>query len=668
MDNHDTHFITKGSMCSKNDYKLDNSGNIIVDSVDDLIYDKYLDINKRGKCKKNESDNYMNLMKDNKSHNLIQSINNSVGDIQFNSKSKLIRNTLRNVTFSEEENNQKRNSPISPNFSNNEVLSFSNDKFLISNKRYIDNKSKNLSRGKNQKKTFINIQKTDNEVKIILNYGEEIKNEKKKKTTGKKKKAKLTKKEKMLNNLDYSNTNRTRIIIKKQTNEKNTQEKRKNRNTQTSKKKHLDHLFKSDSKILNNKKINERYEQYNQFNSKSLLTESKDNNLTLKLKLNSEDISVDSILIEKDNFNIKRLHKETILFRPQIQNCYITKQIKSTKKFNRTMGNPKFFKHKQKFNMDDCVQKYMNKTNRVNKKRTISHKKKNNNNNNNFFHNQSLKKAISPIGKIKKKFFCDKIENKPQKNVQKDNNDNNINIIDKSKKSLLNINRNKLNNDRILFSDKLKKRIMSMKNKVNSRSSKTFLKNENIVENKKPILKINDFNKNVNSMDVDKKYINRNRSSHINYQMDENHKNIISSNKRSSCHGVNETTLNIKNKLLQNNFINNKGKNDIKIFKNNTPSNKNDCILCDICRKNQKNQMKFFNDNYNIFKDYFRTNRAKKGNEIKNFFSITSKVNNNINNTKTLIQNNNNLFELSKNKKEFDCDFPVINAYFHKED
>ena len=105
MESHDTHYIgSKGSSKNeKNFYKYDKCGNILIDSIDDLIYEKYITNNKKEKIEKNEKDNYSSLINDNKSHNLIKSINNELKEKSIETKNIInlriipIKETSKNI-------------------------------------------------------------------------------------------------------------------------------------------------------------------------------------------------------------------------------------------------------------------------------------------------------------------------------------------------------------------------------------------------------------------------------------------------------------------------------------------------------------------------------------------------------------------------------------------
>ena len=48
MDNHNTHIVSEQSK-TEHGYKYDNFGNVIIDSIDDLIYDKFVDVKRKPK-------------------------------------------------------------------------------------------------------------------------------------------------------------------------------------------------------------------------------------------------------------------------------------------------------------------------------------------------------------------------------------------------------------------------------------------------------------------------------------------------------------------------------------------------------------------------------------------------------------------------------------------
>ena len=57
MENHNTHIVSEQSK-EEHGYKYDNFGNVIVDSIDDLIYDKFVDIRRRPK-KESDTKNFI---------------------------------------------------------------------------------------------------------------------------------------------------------------------------------------------------------------------------------------------------------------------------------------------------------------------------------------------------------------------------------------------------------------------------------------------------------------------------------------------------------------------------------------------------------------------------------------------------------------------------------
>ena len=46
MENHNTHIVSEQSK-GGHGYKYDNFGNVIIDSIDDLIYDKFVDVKRK---------------------------------------------------------------------------------------------------------------------------------------------------------------------------------------------------------------------------------------------------------------------------------------------------------------------------------------------------------------------------------------------------------------------------------------------------------------------------------------------------------------------------------------------------------------------------------------------------------------------------------------------
>ena len=180
MDRHNTHFISNCSKFSKdeNSYKYDNFGNIIVDSIDDLIYDKYVTIKNK--------DNKLNLKNDNISHNVISHNNTNKIQNKSNDKKKIINLTInlplkknkilnfKKVNFCLNENENKK---INKSFEytnnihnykiNDKNYSFINDNFqksiIIYDKKYKNNKKdkikKNLNNDNNIQKKNKNINK-----------------------------------------------------------------------------------------------------------------------------------------------------------------------------------------------------------------------------------------------------------------------------------------------------------------------------------------------------------------------------------------------------------------------------------------------------------------------------------------------------------------------------
>ena len=97
MEKHNTHLLSEQSNENQNHgYKYDNFGNVIADSVDDLIYDKFVDIKERQR--------YKNL----ETRNLIKNIINKEFSSSDNSQrnSKIMGN--RKGSMKEKKNEEKK--------------------------------------------------------------------------------------------------------------------------------------------------------------------------------------------------------------------------------------------------------------------------------------------------------------------------------------------------------------------------------------------------------------------------------------------------------------------------------------------------------------------------------------------------------------------------------
>ena len=632
MDSHDTHYITKGSKCSKNEnnnYIYDNSGNIVVDSVDDLIYEKYIKNNKLENRKNNDRDNYFNLISDNKSHNLIKSINNQLKEKSMKQKNLItlrvipIEESHKNLTFYIDEDNQINNYSFkNTNYIGEKNLSFTNDKFLVSNISYDDNRSKSKNKSNKHSKVIKQRKKNNSYNKIKNPY----------------------RNHKLISN---KKINLSPGIIKNRMNKK---EKEKNNKS----------MNKTFSKSFNIKNYNYRYKNEDNNNERNNFSELDNKSLTLKLKLKSNEIS--SIYIEKDNYTIEKLQKEYILFKPQIQNCYITKQTKSNNNNNfiYTVRNLPLFFRKDNFDIGKYIPIHFIRTSEVNSKEK--------NKINLSFKNKDSKKN-SRLGKIKGKCYhaCESLKIINKKNYNE--------ILSKTNKNLLHINKGQIKRNReIPYNDNLLKKIKSIKNKLSINSKNKVLKKENSYNSSVPILSMDSKNKIDNNI-YEKNYNKRNKSN-INFQLNEILKKKKSINNCPSCLEIIEKTLNKKNHIFDNSKNAQNNKKEKTIIKRNKKNLTHRKIfnnkLIDYCRKDEINKIKIINDNKKLFKDYLNSRKEQKKTKLRKYFSS---YNQNYKKTKTLIDNNYNLIEYFSNEdsdslnnytKLINIEFPVINSYFHR--
>ena len=513
MDRHNTHFISNCSKFSKdeNSYKYDNFGNIIVDSIDDLIYDKYVTI------KNNE--NKLNLKNDNISHNVIS--HNNTNKIQNESidKKKIINLTInlplkknkilnfKKVNFCLNENENKK---INKSFEytnnihnykiNDKNYSFINDNFqksiIIYDKKYKNNKIekiiKNLNNDNNIKKNNKNI----NKIKFRYN-NKNIDNSKSlsKDTSFKN------------NNYDIKND-----FINKEMKEKNNNSQNITKLKYSTKEKkwvnhnNLENNKKTKKNILKNKNIENKahpninksyngpknyYKSMNNHNNnyKDLInyTEIKRKRFTLKLRLNSNNTSIESINIENEgNNNIKKLKKEYILFRPILPICYILKKSNYKNKFIHTVKNKNYFSTKENYIMS---QKYLDKNiYSINIDNKMNEKTKTNQ----IVQKINLTKALTPIVKNNKKKIINFNEYKKEFPYNKSSYKS---IKDNIRKKILSINKVKSKRNKKMINNIFLKK--TKKCNKTSMSSSGFLIDNNTFNNKIPLLDINDTDRDI---------------------------------------------------------------------------------------------------------------------------------------------------------------------------
>ena len=95
MEQHNTHLLSEQSN-ENHGYEYDNFGNVIADSVDDLIYDKFVDVKKRQRNKDMEMKNLIKNI-----------INNDFSSIDYSQKeSKMIEN--RRGSMKEKKDKRKK--------------------------------------------------------------------------------------------------------------------------------------------------------------------------------------------------------------------------------------------------------------------------------------------------------------------------------------------------------------------------------------------------------------------------------------------------------------------------------------------------------------------------------------------------------------------------------
>ena len=102
MQQHNTHLLSEQSN-ENHGYVYDNFGNVIADSLDDLIYDKFIDIKERKKKKNSEARNLIKNIIDNEFFSDV-SPKETQNNIIYKTKNKKEENI--------EENNIKRKSLI----------------------------------------------------------------------------------------------------------------------------------------------------------------------------------------------------------------------------------------------------------------------------------------------------------------------------------------------------------------------------------------------------------------------------------------------------------------------------------------------------------------------------------------------------------------------------
>ena len=600
--NHNSNFLSKQSK-DENSYRYDNFGNIIADSIDDLIYDKHLRIkNQKSKGRniklydkssytsnsssspqssiskkekyESEENNHKLKYNDNKSHNLISTINNNKYSSSINSsneeykKAKSINIKKNNIISSQNNDNDSKiqyDFKNKDNSTNKEDNGITNDKTLKSNNT---NKDINL----------ININTFDDN--NDSNRAEKI---------GK------------LENVKQDQENEDLPKEKEEIN-KNNFVYYENENDKFGKKKLKKITFIIETEYDNNKE-NKKTKKYNKSMNISLHNEDNKINksfkfkdsksIVLKLRLNSNNTSVESFDILNDDNKIEnnKSKNKYVLENPISPISYVNKLRITSKK---TVKNSCYFCTKQNITVHQYNFKKsefpINITNRLNKKNNkIFTKIKINKNK----YSSALNKKILSHKKIPK-----------QKNLKKFKLNNNNNIINKT----------------IIKTSKLKRNFI-----IKSRLSSN--KNKNI-----PLLSINNTNGEIFKINLEseKDNIFENKNNE-HYQMDENDQNYRNNEKDFYEHHL---------------------RNYPKHW-----GNEKKCPLCiEMAKKSKKNEYKIFGINNSIklkkfkfkyinnmkYKTIFNKNinnliRYEEMNKLK----MTNNNDNNLINSNSFLNNNN---------------------------
>ena len=398
-------------------------------------------------------------------------------------------------------------------------------------------------------------------------------------------------------------------------------------------------------------------------------TEIKRKRFTLKLRLNSNNTSIESINIENEgNNNIKKLKKEYILFRPILPICYILKKSNYKNKFIHTVKNKNYFSTKENYIMS---QKYLDKNiYSINIDNKMNEKTKTNQ----IFQKINLTKALTPIVKNNKKKIINFNEYKKEFPYNKSSYKN---IKDNIRKKILSINKVKSKRNKKMINNTFLKK--TKKCNKTSMSSSGFLIDNNTFNNKMPLLDINDTDRDIIKKINKEKIIFVRNENNNKYHMIGFLKHKGNINKCPKC-------LEMMKKIKSNNILNNDNINNyenenikIKYIRNNSENKKIlNKKLIDFCRKDEINKIKLINNDkkYNIernsiFWEYSKSNKAKKTNLFKKYFSSYNVIKN-----KSLKKRKRDFIDYFSNNDSIIKDnftfllkneFPIINSYFHKQ-
>ena len=225
MDNHNTHLVSEPSK-DEHGYRYDTFGNVIVESLDDLIYDRFLEVKRKKKKQTNTKKFIKNVISKNEQEKkeINDKQNNEIETKNNNQRKSLINvNIIENPKLENEESeevseSQRENKDIKPNLNNNSN-SINNKYINQSYSQSPQNTSQNEADIVNQntiKKRYTTINPR-NRVNFNLNYSDDpIFNIKKVKDL-----------KKMYNKKCFISTGQAEVQLKSITEEKRRRKKRK---------------------------------------------------------------------------------------------------------------------------------------------------------------------------------------------------------------------------------------------------------------------------------------------------------------------------------------------------------------------------------------------------------------------------------------------------------
>ena len=595
MEQHDTHLVSEQSK-EEHAYKYDKYGNIIVDSIDDLIYDKFVEIKP----------------KNNDEYETKKFIKNIVSNNDF---SNYAPHTKRNYNFKIEEN-QKKKSLINICMNNNEedkdgeIVESEEESDINSNIK--QKKIKNNS--KNNKNNVINNDSNENNYE---NSEEEEENE------DSKNKVEKTFKKKILNKNENHNYN----CNQKNKSESNSGEderdyvnqktaKKLNSNVEQSSKKNSQkkskNLNNSDDPVNSNKKINELKRM---FNKKCFIS---------KEQANVHIRSQNDIKPEKEAkiTNIKKHKNNENIENNDDNEYYENKELNLYNYYIKNNNNNKKYEKFKNSDFRDDVSKTDDRfldSEHINIRKN-SEKKYNDRSNDIENDNKNYKN-------LKGKYNCNKIKNHERKklnNIDNYNSDND-NDVDND-----NINENNLRNESNERNYKsTKKNNISKEKNRNAKKYKNEQKEKNQFTFKENYTIKNSENEQFNTSHKKKK--NKNNDKKINY----NDNNI-------SDESIDEQKYNLNSDRKNNITRNKKSKNKEKPRTN----------IEDIeDTKRSKKSEEIYKSSSHIKKKHKDKNRYRNKSKEKELYEENNNYDSHNNSEENININNNNIDKFSN--KEF---------------